>query len=215
MHTTEWLDLLTTQWHHTSIWEIIAVVFSISGVLLAYRNSVWLYPVGLVATGIYTVLMASPKVGLYADAALNLYYFVMSVYGWLLWGRHRNEAKELPITHSSRSDWITVAGICVGGFLLLYLVLKNYTPSTVPVMDAIVSATAWSGMWLLAKRKVENWLMLNVSNAVAIPLLFFKQMPLTALLTLFLFTVALFGYANWHRISRQSKHNTGKVVNLR
>jgi nicotinamide mononucleotide transporter len=69
----------------------------------------------------------------------------------------------------------------------------------VPVWDAWVSATAWAGMWLLAKRKVENWILLNISNIFAIPLLFYKQLPLFAGLTIILFIVAVFGYFDWRR----------------
>ncbi|HWJ29625.1 MAG TPA: nicotinamide mononucleotide transporter family protein, partial [Flavisolibacter sp.] len=87
-------------------------------------------------------------------------------------------------------------------FLLLYILLKNYTPSSVPVWDAWVSATAWAGMWLLAKRKVENWILLNISNAFAIPLLFYKALPLFAILTLFLFIVAILGYKEWRQIAK-------------
>jgi nicotinamide mononucleotide transporter len=92
--------------------------------------------------------------------------------------------------------------IVVVGFVLLSFLLKQYTPSTVPYWDAWVSATAWAGMWLLAKRKIENWILLNVSNAFAIPLLLHKQLPLYAGLTLFLFIVAVFGYIKWNKILR-------------
>jgi nicotinamide mononucleotide transporter len=70
----------------------------------------------------------------------------------------------------------------------------------VPAFDAFVSATAWAGMWLLAKRKLENWILLNISNAVAIPLLFYKGLSLYALLTVFLFVIAIQGYFKWKRI---------------
>jgi len=70
-------------------------------------------------------------------------------------------------------------------------------------LDAWVSATAWAGMWLLAKRKIENWILLNVSNAFAIPLLLYKQLPLFAALTLFLFIVAIFGYYQWRKLVRE------------
>src|SRR5690606_13348394 len=196
MAWNEYLPLLTEQWQHTGTWEIIAVIFSVLGVLLAYRNNVLLYPAGLISTGIYTLLMASPKVGLYAEASLNLYYFVMSIYGWIIWGRipKNGTRKELPISKAQGKDWSIVFAICGLGFLLLWWVLSSFTPSTVPLADAFVSATAWAGMWLLAKRKVENWILLNISNAAAIPLLVYKQMPLTALLTVFLFIVAVFGF---------------------
>lgn len=192
--------LLSEQWQHTTRLELIAVIFSVTGVLLAYRNHVLLYPAGLISTGIYTWLLAQPHPGLYADAALNLYYFVMSIYGWILWGRKGRLSQPHTIQRSTARDWGIVAAICGLGFILLYGVLFFWTPSTVPVMDAFVSATAWAGMWLLAKRRIENWILLNISNAVAIPLLFYKQMPLTALLTLFLFIVAVFGYYRWKRI---------------
>ena len=206
MALNDWLHLLTDQWQHTRIWEMIAVTFSVVGVLLAYRNNVLLYPAGLISTGIYTVLMANPRVGLYAEASLNLYYFIMSVYGWLLWSKSKNKvANELPISTATTKDWIVVAAISVLGFLLLWWVLDSFTPSNVPIMDAIVSATAWAGMWLLARRKVENWLLLNISNALAIPLLVYKKMPLTALLTLFLFVVAIFGYYRWRKLIHQKE----------
>ena len=87
--------------------------------------------------------------------------------------------------------------IVVGGFVLQYLLLKRYTDSTVPAWDAWVSATAWAGTWLLARRKIENWVLLNVSNAFGVPLQFYKHLPLLAWLTVFLFVVACFGYFDW------------------
>ncbi len=115
----------------------------------------------------------------------------------------------VPITHSNKKEWFTVIAIVVAGFIFLYVVLKNFTPSTVPFWDAFVSATAWAGMWLLAKRKIENWILLNISNAVAIPLLFYKHLLLYAGLTIFLFIVAVQGYFEWKKILR--KQNTFAV----
>jgi nicotinamide mononucleotide transporter len=92
--------------------------------------------------------------------------------------------------------------ISIGGFALLAVLLKNFTPSTVPYWDAWVSSTAWAGMWLLAKRKIENWVLLNISNLFAVPLLFYKQLPMFALLTIFLFIIAVQGYFEWRKIVR-------------
>ena len=83
---------------------------------------------------------------------------------------------------------------------MLYTVLVNFTDSTVPLADSWVSATALAGMWLLAKRKIENWILLNISNAFAIPLLLYKQLPLYAALTLFLFIIAILGYIDWNKM---------------
>ena len=94
------------------------------------------------------------------------------------------------------------------GWALLAFLLKRFTASTVPVWDAWVSATAWAGMWLLAKRKIENWVLLNISNAFAVPLLLYKQLTLFAGLTLFLFIIAIQGYYQWRKIIRQDVRET-------
>ena len=108
----------------------------------------------------------------------------------------------MPITWTRRREWLVVAAIVIGGFVLGYELLSRFTPSTVPVWDAWVSATAWAGTWLLARRKIENWILLNVSNIFAIPLLFYKQLPMFAALTVFLFIVAVFGYFDWRKRSK-------------
>jgi len=169
---------------------------------------VWLYPAGIISTVIYTWLFVKPSVKLYADAILNSYYFIMSVYGWILWTKNKNGAESVQVSFNNRRDWIITLSICGFGWIALYLLLTKffpaifpwYTPSDVAIWDAFISATAWSGMWLLAKRKIENWVLLNVSNIIAIPIYIYKGMPFTACLTLFLFIVAVLGYFEWRKI---------------
>jgi nicotinamide mononucleotide transporter len=171
-----------------------AVVFGVAEVLLAWKNNILLYPAGILSTVLTVFIFLESK--LYAESALNGYYFVMSVYGWWHWHKRRDEPP-LPITRTNRNEWRVTAAIVAGGFFLQYFLLKRYTDSTVPAWDAWVSATAWAGTWLLARRKIENWVLLNVSNIFAIPLLFYKQLPLFAGLTVILFVVACFGYFDW------------------
>lgn len=104
-----------------------------------------------------------------------------------------------PIAWATRREWVVVTGIVVIGFAGLYVVLRRFTPSTVPGWDAWITATAYAGTWLLARRKIENWILLNVSNIFAIPLLYYKHLSLFALLTVFLFIVACFGYFDWRK----------------
>lgn len=195
---------ITEQWQHTSVWEIIAVFFAVLQVLLAYHNKVLTYPAGIISTAIFTWIFGL-KVGLYADASLNLYYFLMSIYGWILWSRRKGKAA-VPITSWRARERSIAIAIVVGAFLLLWLILKYLTDSVVPVWDALVSAFAWSGMWLMARRKLENWILLNISNALAIPLLFYKHLPLTALLTAFLFLVATLAYFRWKKLLRSPEY---------
>jgi nicotinamide mononucleotide transporter len=200
MNIPEWANLFWQQIKETDVIQWIAVLLGVAELLLAKANKIWLYPTGI--AGILLSAFILFESGLYAECLLNGYYLVMSAYGWWYWIKKRNQPP-IKITYSTRKDWWVVAGIVIIGFFILYYSLKTFTPSTVPVWDAWVSATAWAGMWLLAKRKVENWILLNISNIFAIPLLIYKQLPLFAALTLFLFIVAIFGFFEWKKILRQ------------
>ena len=197
MNTLEWLQLFISQLKETSLIEWAGVAFGVAEVLFAKANKIWLYPTGIISVVLSTYVFVIS--GLYAESLLNMYYLVMSIYGWWRWIKKRNEP-ELPISWCTTKDWSYTTGIVVIGFGLLYFSLSHFTNSTVPFWDAWVSATAWAGMWLLAKRKIENWILLNISNAFAIPLLLYKHLPLYALLTLFLFIIAVQGYFKWNRI---------------
>ena len=203
MNVHEWVQAFVVQLQAVPLLEWIGVAFGVAEVLLARANKIALYPCGIIAVVISTYIFFNA--GLYAESALNLYYFIMSMYGWWFWVRRKNHAAPA-ISRSTKQDWIITVAIVVTAFVLLYTVLVNFTDSTVPVADAWVSATAWAGMWLLAKRKIENWILLNISNAFAIPLLLYKQLPLYAALTLFLFIIAVLGYIDWNKKIKQQTH---------
>ncbi|HEY8658018.1 MAG TPA: nicotinamide riboside transporter PnuC [Hanamia sp.] len=200
MNVHDWWSLFVQQIRETSWLEWLAVTLGVAEVLYAKANKIWLYPTGIAGTllSIYLFMMA----GLYAEGLLNGYYVIMSVYGWWYWIKKKN-LTPVKITYCTRKEWLTVISIVAGSFIILYLLLKNFTPSTVPFWDAWISATAWAGMWLLAKRKIENWILLNISNAFAIPILFYKHLLLYSGLTIFLFIVAVQGYITWRKITRK------------
>ena len=200
MSIPEWANLIWQNIKATTAIEWIAVLLGVAEVLLAKANKIWLYPAGIASVLLTAYVLFHSK--LYAECLLNGYYLVMSIYGWWFWVKKKNEPP-VKITYSSRKDWQITIGIVIIAFFILYYTLKYQTDSTVPVWDAWVSATAWAGMWLLAKRKIENWILLNISNIFAIPLLIYKQLPLFAALTLFLFIVAIFGYFDWRKKTRQ------------
>jgi nicotinamide mononucleotide transporter len=203
-----WARLFIEQMHETTFWEWASVVFSVAEVLLAKVNNIWLYPTGIAGTfiGIYVLLIA----GLYAESALNVYYLVMSVYGWVYWIKKRDEPP-VKITWTTKSEWIVTLLIVFAGWAVLYVLLKNFTTSTVPLWDSWVSSTAWAGMWLLARRKLENWILLNISNLFAIPLLCYKRLILFSVLTLFLFIVAFFGFFDWLAIYKKEKQEAASL----
>jgi nicotinamide mononucleotide transporter len=195
-----WFDFLREQALHIDAIQFIALILGVAEVLLARANKIWLYPAGIGATvlAIYSLF----KVQLYAECLLHFYYIVMSIYGWWYWTTKKN-AMPIAVSFTSIVEWKIVLLIAFGGWGILYFILVTFTDSTVPLWDAWISASAWAGMWLLARRKVENWVVLNISNAFAIPLLFQKQLPLFALLTIFLFIVACFGYYDWVKLARK------------
>lgn len=187
----------------TTWMEWLGVFFSIFQVLLARKNNSNTYIFGIAAISLSLYVMFTSK--LYAEFTLNLYYLGMSIYGWIFWkfGKQKNET---PISFTNLSEKLKASGIVISAFVLFYLFLTHYTDSDVPIWDSIVTAFAWAGMWLMAKRKVENWIFLNISNIISIPLMIHKDLYLYAVLTAFLFLVAISGFLNWRNIIKQNNH---------
>ncbi|PZX57058.1 nicotinamide mononucleotide transporter [Algoriphagus ratkowskyi] len=202
------LNLLTEQIKATSLLEWFAVSFGVASVLLARKNNVLLYPAGIIGILCSSFLLVDAK--LYAETLLHAYYLVMSIYGWAIW-KDNSASGASQISRSTANEQKITWAIAIIGWGFLYFMLTTFTDSDVPIVDAFVSSTAWAGMWLLAKRKLENWIWLNVSNLVAIPLLFHKDLILISFLTIFLFVVAIFGYFDWRKELDQA-HGKLKTV---
>lgn len=183
--------------------EWLGVFFSMIQVVLASRNNSNNYLFGIAGISLTLYVMITAK--LYAEFTLNLYYLAMSIYGWLYWkyGKQQEEAK---ISRANTTDKWIVLGIVSATFGLFWFFLTQYTDSDVPIWDSLVSAFAWAGMWLMAKRKVENWILLNISNLISIPLMVHKNLYLYAGLTVFLFVVAVLGYIKWNRILKEEQY---------
>ncbi len=177
--------------------EWLGVFFSVFQVLLARKNNSNNYLFGIAGISLTLYVMIQSK--LYAEFTLNLYYLVMSIYGWLYW-KFGKRKSETTISETTNNEKLITVGIVIGTFSIFYFFLTNFTDSDVPILDSLVSAFAWAGMWLMARRKIENWILLNISNIIAIPLLIHKGLYLYAVLTAFLFIVAISGYLEWRKI---------------
>ncbi|MDF0706257.1 MULTISPECIES: nicotinamide riboside transporter PnuC [Flagellimonas] len=182
-------QLVVLQW--------VGTAFGVVQVLMARQNNVHNYLFGIIAILISIWVLYQSR--LYADILLNLYYLVMSIYGWFYWKMGKQQ-KESPISYSDGRDHGIAVGIVLGCFLIMAYWLGQHTDSDVPYWDAMVVAFAWAGMWLMAKRKIENWIYLNISNLISIPLLVYKELYIYAGLTTFLFLVAISGYIKWSKI---------------
>jgi len=180
----------------------LGTLFGIVQVVLARQNNLHNYLFGIVS--ILMSIWVLYQSALYADILLHLYYLIMSIYGWFYWqfGQQKSEA---PISTSDMSEHLKALGIVMGCFALMSYWLSFHTDSDVPIWDAVVSAFAWAGMWLMAKRKIENWIYLNISNIISIPLLFYKELYIYAGMTVFLFIMGTSGYLKWRSIMRKEE----------
>lgn len=187
---------------HLTFLQILGTAFGVVQVLLARKNNINNYLFGIISILISMWVLYESQ--LYGDILLNLYYFGMSIYGWTYW-KFGKQKKETPISYSNKQEHITALGIVILCFAVMAYWLNFHTNSNVPIWDAFVSAFAWAGMWLMAKRKMENWIYLNISNVIAIPLLFYKELYVYAGLTIFLFIVGVSGYIKWRKIFKNGK----------
>lgn len=177
--------------------EFIAVFFGIASVIYSRKENILVYPTGIVNTTIYIYLSIAG--GLYAEAGVNFYYTVMSVVGWVLWAQKRAGENVLHITRSSGREWLAAAtffGVC---WIVLWYVLQRFTDSTVPIADGFASAAAYTGMWLMARKKLENWIWWIVTNIASIPLYFIKGYVFTSFQYLVFLVLAIMGYVEWRK----------------
>lgn len=177
--------------------EFVAVLFGIISVLCSRLENIWVYPTGLVNTTIFIYL--SVVAGLYAEAGVNAYYTVMSVVGWVLWSRRKAGQTILHITRSSQTEWLQALAFFALCWLTLFLILDYWTDSTVPVADGFAAAAAYTGMWLMTRKKLENWLWWTATNLAAMPLYFSKGFVFTAFQYLVFLVLSVLGYLEWKR----------------
>ncbi len=187
--------------------EYIAVFAGIISVWYSRKENILVYPTGLVNTIFYIYL--SFKGGLLGEASVNFYYTVMSIYGWALWARKDKEHHTiLKITLASKKEWtqhLLFFGIFyIAIFFALTGLKQNFAPGAIPWADAFASATAYTGMWLMAKKKVESWYWWIATNIASIPLYFVKHYVFTSVYYIVLLVMAVFGLIEW--IKREKQH---------
>lgn len=191
-----------------TIWyEYLAVFAGILSVWYSRKENILVYPVGLINTIIYIYI--SIKGHLLGEASVNLYYTIMSIYGWMLWSKKDQQQHHVvKITFSDRnlilSQLLFFAVFYVAIFSALTYLKQNFAEDAIPWADAFASATAFTGMWLMAKKKVESWYWWMATNIASIPLYFVKQYVFTSVYYLVLLILAFYGLTEW---SRKAKKN--------
>jgi len=186
----------------TTALEYIAVVSGIASVWYSKKENILVYPVGLVNTIVYTWL--SFRFHLIGEATVNFYYTVVSIWGWILWARRDKQHQHvLHITYSNRQQWMEqllfVSTLYIVIFLALTYLKKAFYPGAIPWADAFASATAFTGMWLMAKKKVESWWWWIATNIASVPLYFVKGLVVTSLYYGVLLVLAVLGLLEWQK----------------
>ena len=187
--------LQQTKWY-----EFIAVVFGIASVWFNKKENILVYPVGLVNTILY--IFISLQQHLIGEASVNLYYTLVSIYGWVLWAKKdANKKTVLHITYSTGREWIRDLAFFASFYIIIFLCLsylkKEFYPGALPAADAFASATAFTGMWLMAKKKIESWYWWIATNIASIPLYFVKGLVFTSFYYLVLLILAVSGLIEW------------------
>jgi nicotinamide mononucleotide transporter len=185
--------------------EFVAVAFGIISVLLSRKEHIWVYPTGIINTVLFT-WFCFKWWGLYAEGSLNFYYTIMSIYGWYLWGRKTNNETKLKITWCSTKERLLSVAFFILCYIILYAILKKYTPSTVPFADAFASAAAYTAMLLMARKKIDNWVWWCITNIISIPLYFYKGAVFTSFQYLVFFVLAIMGFITWKNKVKKINH---------
>ncbi len=179
--------------------EIIAVVFGILSVWFSKKNNILVYPTGMISTSIFTYLLF--KWSLLGDMMINAYYFMMSIYGWYIWTRKVNNIVT-PISKVSSPEKITSLIIFFFSLSFVYGIYNYFDKwgSYTSYIDNFTTAIFFVAMWLMANRKIENWIFWIIGNIISIPLYFYKGLTFTSIQYIIFTVIAILGYYTWKKI---------------
>ena len=157
--------------------EIFGTIVGLIYLWLEYRASIYLWIAGIVMPAIY--IFVYYKAGLYADFGINIYYLIAAIYGWFFWMWGHGEKKSL-----LGIAWILIA----------------YTDSNVPWLDSFTTALSIVGMWMLARKYVEQWFAWIFVDIVCCGLYIYKDLYFTSALYGLYSIIAIFGYFKWKKL---------------
>lgn len=209
---------------HISL-ELIAAVFGVMSVVYAKKENILVYPTGIISTVLYVYLLI--QWDLYGDLIINIYYTVMSVYGWYMWSRIVDDKQHhLPISRTNNLDKLKAFGIFLFTSIFVIFVYRhynvmpnhlNFTESAAyaitnltagnledfrkitPFLDTFTTGIFFAGMWLMANKKLENWTLWIVGDLVSIPLYFVKGYGFTGIQYVLFLILAFQGYIVWKK----------------
>ncbi|PKP25429.1 MAG: nicotinamide mononucleotide transporter [Bacteroidetes bacterium HGW-Bacteroidetes-2] len=202
-------DLLFSQYSAYStahiMLEIIAVIFGLVSVWYAKKDSILVFPTGIISTIIFVYLLY--KWELIGDMMINAYYFSMSIYGGYLWTRKIDKTHFIPITKTTLQEKKMAIIIFIFTLFFVFIVYQFFDKwnSWVAYVDTITTAIFFVGMWLMAKKKLENWLFWIVGDIISVPLYLYKGYTFTSFQYLIFTIIAIYGYLAWKKTLNKPK----------
>ncbi|QFZ54190.1 nicotinamide mononucleotide transporter [Oceanihabitans sp. IOP_32] len=179
--------------------EIVAVIFGFLSVWFSKQNNVLVFPTGMISTSIFVYLLF--KWELLGDMMINGYYFIMSIYGWYIWTRKVDEKQVTQITRMSSAEKKISTVIFMATLLFVYFVYLYFDKWTgfVAYIDTVTTAIFFVGMWLMARKKLENWIFWIIGDLISILLYFYKGFTFTSFQYLGFTVIAIMGYLAWKK----------------
>ena len=185
--------------------ELIAVILGIASVWYAKKDDILVFPTGIISTLIYVYLLW--KWTLWGDMIINGYYFIMSIYGWYHWTRKKGDVVEFPISVISANEKrisLFIFIFTVAFVVAMYHYFNKFN-TWYAYVDTFITGIFFIGMWLMAKRKIENWVFWIIGDLVSIPLYFAKGFTFTSFQYIVFTIVAVYGYLEWKKTLNSSQ----------
>lgn len=193
--------------------EIFGTIVGLVYLWLEYRASIYLWIAGIIMPAIY--IFVYYEAGLYADFGINIYYLIAAIYGWFFWmwgqrkGKRNQSAnaetgnekpKALPIVHMPWKYYLPLLLVFIVAFIGIAWILIEYTDSNVPWLDSFTTALSIVGMWMLARKYIEQWFAWILVDIVCCGLYIYKDLYFTSALYGLYSIIAIFGYFKWKKL---------------
>ena len=185
-------------WLQAHYIEIVGVVFSVIYLLFSIRQNILLWPTGMISAILYMVVFFQAK--FYADMGLNAYYFFISIYGWIVWQKGKeNKGRQSNIIRIQWKQGLILTGLTALAFVGIGLILDRYTDSPIPYWDALTTAMSFTATWMLARKILEHWIIWIIVDAISMGLYLYRGLYPTMILFAIYTTMAVIGYLEWKK----------------
>ncbi len=200
--------------------EASGAIFGTLSVYFSIKKNIWVYPTGIISTLIYVYILFN--FGLLGDCLINVYYSVMSVYGWILWAKNSEDHVHVEVTWATKKEWVYAIILFVLSLVLVTVIYyyKPYIDNKFSMegtslglyhldwanwMDIFTTSIFLVGMWFMAKQRIENWIFWIIGDFICMPMMIFKGLGITSVQYLVFTIMAILGYLSWKKSFKEKK----------